>query len=131
VRRVLRLGTLAALIALGLTGLVLVGWVFYSRAAFGTWNPAAQPNRISYCDRRYYPGSHVTRAHIDTVGNAFGVFPFRQVGVTAVGTPIYAKPLPESVRYKFPNAAPLPCDMTVYLKSGPDDYIAYGISGGP
>jgi len=131
VRRVLRLATLAALTALALTGLVLLGWVFYSRAAFGTWNPMAQPNRISYCDRTYYPGPHVTRAHIDTVGNGFGVFPFRQVGITAAGTPVYAKPLPDSVRYKFPNAGPLPCDMTVYLKSGPDDYIAYGISGGP
>src|ERR1700686_1091949 len=111
--------------------LLVAGRSLYSRAAFGTWNPMAQPNRISYCDRTYYPGGHVTRAHIDTVGNGFGVFPFRQVGVTAAGTPIYAKPLPDSVRYKYPNAAPLPCDMTVYLKSGPDDYIAYGISGGP
>jgi hypothetical protein len=126
--RVLKLAGLTAVV---LTGVVLLGWVLYSRAAFGTWNPMAQPNRISYCDRTYYPGTHVTRAHIDTVGNGLGVFPFRQVSVTAAGTPIYAKPLPDSVRYKYPNAGPLPCDMTVYLKSGPDDYIAYGISGGP
>jgi len=109
----------------------LLGWVFYSRAAFGTWDPNAQPTRIEYCDRRYYPGSHVNRAQIDAMGNGFGVFPFRQVGTTAGGTPFFAKPLPDSVRHMYPNGPALPCDMAVYLKVGADDYIAYGISGGP
>ncbi len=123
--------TSALLAGLILIGLVLAGWVFYSRAAFGTWNPTSQPNRISYCDRTYYPGSPVTRADIDTVGDGFGVFPFRQVGVTAAGTPIYARPLPDSVRHQFPKGPVLSCDMSVYLRVGADDYIAYGISGGP
>jgi len=122
---------LIALTTFALAGLVLLGWVFYSRVAFGTWNPMAQPTRISYCDRTYLPGPHVTRAHIDTVGNGFGVFPFRQVGITAGGTPIYAKPLPDSVRDKYPNAESLPCGMAIYLRVGPDDYIDHGISGGP
>jgi hypothetical protein len=51
--------------------------------------------------------------------------------MTPSGAPIFAKPLPDNVRHMYPNSAPLPCDMTVYLKVGPDDYIAYGISGGP
>jgi hypothetical protein len=126
-----RVARLAGLGAVALPVLVLVGWVFYSRSAFGTWNPMAQPTRISYCDRTYIPGPHVTRAHIGTVGNGFGVFPFRQVGGTAAGTPIYAKPLPDSLRHQFPTGPVLPCDMAVYLKVGADDYIAYGISGGP
>jgi hypothetical protein len=120
-----------ALWALGLGGLVVLAWAGYSRAAFGTWNPLAQPSRINYCDRRYYPGSHFTRAQIDTMGNGLGVSPFRQVETTAGGMPIYAKPLPDSVRHQFPKSPPLPCDMAVYLKVGADDYIAYGISGGP
>jgi hypothetical protein len=61
----------------------------------------------------------------------FGVFPFRQVGVTAAGTPIYAKPLPDGVRHQSPEGPVLPRDMSVFLKVGADDYIAYGISGGP
>lgn len=127
------MGRAARLAGLGLLALpvaALLGWVVYSRAAFGTWNPIAQPTRISYCDRTYIPGSHVTRAHIDTVGNGSGVYPLRQVGITAAGTPIDSKPMPESLRHQFPGPA-LPCDMAVYLKVGPDDYIAYGISGGP
>ncbi len=105
----------------------LLIWVLYSRAAFGTWNPTAQPNRISYCDRTYYPGSHVDRARIETTGNSLGVFPIRQVGASADGTPFVAKPLPDSVRRTYT----LPCAMTLYLKVGADDYVAYVISGGP
>jgi hypothetical protein len=125
----------------GLAGLVLVGVSLvlepvaarslYSRAAFGTWDPAALPTRISYCDRGYLPGRHRTRAQIDGEGNAFGEFPFRQVASTADGKPIFARPLPDSVRHKYPNAAPLPCSMTVYLQVGADDYVAYGLNGGP
>jgi hypothetical protein len=121
----------AGLIAVALAGLVLVGWSSYSRAAFGTWNPMAQPNRIDYCDRRYFPGWHFTRAQIDATGNGLGVYPFRQVGTTPGGAPVFAKPLPDSLRRETPTSGPLPCAMTVYLKAGPDDYLAYGISGGP
>jgi hypothetical protein len=126
-----RVARLAGLAALALPVLVLLGWVFYSRAAFGTWDPTALPTRISYCERTYLPGWHRTRAQIDAVENSFGVFPFRQVGNTADGKLIFARPLPENIRHKYPNAAPLPCDMVVYLRVGTDDYIAYGISGGP
>jgi hypothetical protein len=128
------MGRLLKWLAVGvvaLASLVALGWVSYSRAAFGTWNPMAQPNRIDYCDRRYYPGWHFTRAQIDARGNGLGVFPFRQVGTTPSGTPILAKPLPDEMRHRTPYSGPLPCAMTVYLKVGQDDYIAYGISGGP
>ncbi|TMD86457.1 MAG: hypothetical protein E6I78_05675 [Chloroflexi bacterium] len=124
-----RLLTRAGLVAVALAGLVLVGWISYSRAAFGTWNPTAQPNRIDYCDRRYFPGWHFTRTQIDARGNGLGVFPFRQVAMTASGAPLFAKPLPASVRQATPYSGPLPCAMTVYMKVGPDDYVAYGISG--
>ena len=111
--------------------LVVIGWVFYSRTAFGTWNPFSQPNRIVFCDRTYYPGPHAARAQVDATGNGFGVFPIRQVGITGAGAPIYARPLPDSVRHQLPNGPVLPCAMVVYFKVGADDYVAYGISGGP
>ena len=125
--RRLRLVTVAAL---ALTAIVLAGWVIYSRSAFGTWNPTAQPARISYCDRTYLPGQHVSRAVIDSTGNGLGVFPFRQVGSTAGRSPFFAKPLSDSVRDRY-GTPPLPCAMAVYLKVGPDDYVAYALSGGP
>ena len=124
-------------IALGVLGVLtvavlgLLGWVAYSRVAFGTWDPTARPSRIDYCDRRYYPGSHFSRAQIEAAGNGFGLLPFRQVGMTASGAPIFARPLADCVRQRYPNSAPLPCAMSVYLKIGADDYLDYGISGGP
>jgi hypothetical protein len=123
-----RVVRLAGLGALALPVLVLLGWVFYSRAAFGTWNPMAQPTRISYCDRSYLPGSRVTQAEIDAEVNSFGVFPLRQVGRTADGKPILAKPMPDCVRHKHGT---LVSTMVVYLKVGADDYIMYGLNGGP
>ena len=129
-RRTLTLGGLL-LAALSVAALALAGRAIYSRAAFGTWDPTAMPTRISYCDRTYLPGSRLRRPAIDATGNGRGVFPFRQVGTTAGGAPIFAKPLPDSVRHMYPNTAPLPCSMVVYLKVGANDYIAYAISGGP
>ena len=119
-----------ALAALGAILLGLGTWSFVSREAFGTWNPSSLPTRIDYCDRRYIPGSHFTHEQIETIGNGFGQFPIRQVGMTAGGLPIFAKPLPDSVRRQF-SGPPLPCDMQVYVKVGADDYIGYGLVGGP
>jgi len=129
-RRLVIVGAALALLVLGPPGWVLYSPV-YSRIAFGTWNPMDQPTRIDYCGRRYLPGSHVNGARIDAEGNDFGTFPVRQVGTAPSGAPIFAKPLPDSVRHKFPNGPPLPCAMDVYLKVARDDYVAYVISGGP
>lgn len=126
-----RLVGLGALTLVGAIAVTLAGWIFYSRAAFGTWNPLAQPTRISYCSRGYLPGwQHSTRAQIEARGNGPGTYQFRQVGITAGGAAFFARPLPDNVRYQY-GSPPLPCDMTVYLKVGADDYITYGILGGP
>jgi hypothetical protein len=119
------------LVGISLALVAVAGRSLYSRAAFGTWDPNALPERISYCDRRYQPGSRVTRANIESTGNAFGVFPIREVARTADGKPIVAKPLPESVRRMYPNGPPLPCSMSVYVQVGANDYVGYGIEGGP
>jgi hypothetical protein len=119
------------LIGISLVLLLVFGRSLYSRAEFGTWDPNAMPQRIDYCDRRYEPGGHFTRAQIDAQGNGLGVFSFRQVAMTASGAPIFAKPMPDSMRHATPYSGPMPCAMTVYLKVGPDDYLAYGIEGGP
>lgn len=115
-------------------GVIAAVWIAYSRTVYGIWNPLSQPSRIDYCDRRYYPGSpglHVTRSQIDESGNGFMSLPLREVGMSPSGAAIYATPLSDSARHEYPNGPVLPCAMVVYLKVGPDDYIAYGISGGP
>ena len=72
----------------------------------------------------------MTRATIENTGNGFGSYPLQRVASTADGKPIFAKPLPDKLWHQ--NAGPhLPCAMTVYVKTGPDDYVAYGLSGAP
>jgi hypothetical protein len=130
-RRVAILGAAGILVGgIILVLLIVAGRAVYSRAAFGTWDPRELPARISYCDRRYLPGSHLTRSRIDAEANDLGTFPVRQIGTTLDGKPIFAKPLPDNVRHKYGNP-PLPCAMSVYLKVGDDDYVAYSLSGGP
>jgi hypothetical protein len=130
--RRLAIAGLASLVLLGLSFVLVpvIARSIYSRAAFGTWDPTALPTRISFCERDYLPGSHVTRTDIDEEVNSFGTFPVRRVGTTADGKPILARPMPDSVRLKYPSA-PLPCSMVVYLKVGADDYVMYGLNGGP
>jgi len=89
------------------------------------------PSRISYCEWSYLPGPHVTRATIDATGNGPEVLPLRQVSSTASGSPIFAKPLADSARYRYANGPPLPCAMVIYLKVGANDYMAYSITDGP
>jgi hypothetical protein len=120
---------LAFLAALAVPLLVTAWWSWFTRDAYG-WDYAGPPDRIFYCGRIYLPGPHATRAQIDEDPNAFGRFAFRRVGQTALGKPIFAHPLPESVRHQF-SGEPLPCDMSVYVQVGADDYISYGLSGGP
>jgi hypothetical protein len=120
---------LAFLFVLVVPLLIVVGWNLYTRQAIA-WDFAGLPSRIHYCDRDYLPGSHLTRGQIEAIPNQFQVLGFQQVGTSASGKSIYAKPLPDRVRYQYPGP-PLPCDMAVYLKVGTDDYIAYGLSGGP
>jgi hypothetical protein len=115
------------LVGLGLVVVPVIARSIYSRAAFGTWNPTALPTRISYCERDYLPGSHVTRTDIDDEVNSFGTFPVRQVGTTADGKPIFARPMSDGVRRQHTPV----CTMQVYLKVGADDYVMYGLNGGP
>jgi hypothetical protein len=125
------------LVLAAILALLAEGRSVYTRAAAlvaqdsRTRDARALPSRISYCNRSYLADAHATRSTIDATSTGFGVFPFRQVSSTADGRPIFAKPLPDSVRYRYPNGAPLPCSLVVYVKAGPDDYASYVISGGP
>ena len=130
-RRLAIAGTAGIVAGGGMLVLLLVaGRAVYSRAAYGTWDASALPTRIEYCDRRYLPGSHVTSQGIDASHNGAGVLSFGQVGATADGKPIFARPLTDDARRKYGTPL-LPCAMVVYLKVADDDYVAYGLSGGP
>ena len=119
------------LLIAAVAALLLAGRSAYNRAVFATRVTDGVPTRISYCERPYLPGPHVTRTTIDATANGPEVLPFRQVSSTAGGWPIFAKPLADSARYRYADSPPLPCAMVIYLKVGADDYVTYGLSDGP
>ncbi|MHB8187946.1 MAG: hypothetical protein ACYDDU_18135 [Dermatophilaceae bacterium] len=112
-----------------------VGTLGY-RKAYGTWWQT--PQRIAYCERTYETGNGpaVSRADIEkreskTALPGDAPYPVVTVGKVPpiVGQPLVAAVTPEAARHKFDP--PVPCAMGVYLKTGADAYIHYGILGGP
>lgn len=103
------------------------------RKAYGTWWGA--PERIDYCGRRYLHGySGMNRAAIEKLeSTAFvpgdGPQPVVTVGRVppVIGQPLLAAVTPEAIRKRRGGL----CTMAVFLKTGADEYTAYGLSGGP
>ena len=113
---------LAILAVLCVPLLIMVAWNWFTREAIA-WDYTGLPERIHYCDRDYGPGSHITRSEIEEE-------PLREVGKSASGRPILARPMPDSDR-RAHGSVVLPCTMVVYLRVAADNYIAYGLLGGP
>jgi len=93
------------------------------------------PEHLSYCGRDYLRGTPgLSRTEIMRNENKTSLpgdapYPVVTVGKVPpiVGQPLLAAVTPEATRRKLS----LPCAMGVYLKTGPDAYTAYGLSGGP
>jgi hypothetical protein len=113
---------LAFLAVLCVPLLLMVGWNWYTREAIA-WDYTGLPERIHYCDRDYQPGSHLARVEIKDQ-------PLQQVGKSATGRPMLARTLSDGERRAMGYPL-LPCTMVVYLQVGADDYIVYGLMGGP
>lgn len=96
---------------------------------YGTFDTTGAPPRVDYCGRRYYPGRS-----IDTLVQVHNFLALNHLqGLTRIGTapsgmPIVAYVAPPSVRAKFHTDV---CAMEVWVRSGSDSYVGYGLSGGP
>ncbi|WP_407343657.1 hypothetical protein [Pengzhenrongella phosphoraccumulans] len=103
------------------------------RYAYGTWWQT--PQRISYCDRTYLRGTAVRSGaeirQIESTTTLNGDAPY-MLEVVGKVPPVIGQPLLAVVPPDAKRANPaLPCSMGIYLKNGPDSYLAYGLSGGP
>lgn len=131
-------GVLAASIKgtlLGVLLFALAAGTYGYRTAYGTWWPQS-PARITYCGRTYETNHSlvlnrdgVTKSESKT--SLPGDAPYPVVTVSQVpplvGQPLLAAVTPEARR----RGTNLPCAMGVYLKTGADTYLAYGMLGGP
>jgi hypothetical protein len=103
----------------------------YNQANFGTIYTAGAPPRIEYCNRRYYPGNPSrtdTLAHVTSFLAANGMSGLTRIGSTPAGLPIVANVMSPQTRASFHTDV---CTMEVWVQTGPDSYIDYGLSGGP
>lgn len=102
-------------------GMAALGWLLYFRATYGTLAWWQVPPRIRYCGREYDRGATV------------GTIPSQDYRLDQVltiepaGRAVYAK---QPTRNTAPHAANLPCAMGLVVTEG-DQYVQYGLSGGP
>jgi hypothetical protein len=125
-----------ALIIVGIGGAALIVAIpaIGNRLAFGTFSTQGPPPRIDYCGRRYYPDSNFPNAAVESgraVGaelSANGQTGLTRVGTTPSGMPILTNVMTPAVRASFHTSV---CTMVVWVKTGPDQYLGYSLSGGP
>ncbi len=99
------------------------------RLTYGTFDVASAPPRVDYCGRRYYPGSTSqveTRAQVQASLAESGLYGLTRVGTAPSGMPVVTHPLTPDLKAKHhPNI----CTMALWVQSGPDAYVGYGLSG--
>ena len=123
-----------ALVLVGVAAAILVAGASiatYNRVTFGTFYTAGAPPRINYCGRTYYPGDTSradSLAHVTSVLAANGQSGFTRIGSTPSGLPIVANVMSAETRASFHTDV---CTMEVWVQTGADSYVGYGLSGGP
>ncbi len=130
-RRVLRI------VLLFVSGVVTVAMfavaptLIQNRLTYGTFDVASAPPRVDYCGRRYYPGSASqvqTLAQVQAFLAENGLHGLTRVGTAPSGMPVVTHVLSPGVRAEYHTNI---CTMALWVQSGPDAYLGYGLSGGP
>ena len=114
---------LAALLAVGL-GTVLLAPAMRNQWTYGTVSTDGIPPRIHFCDRDYLPApitAAKSRREVDDD-------PLAGIGTTPSGMPVLANVLSPASRASLHTNV---CTMVVWVEMGPNQYLAYGLSGGP
>lgn len=123
-----------SIVVVGYAALVVPVPALGNRLAFGTFSTQGPPPRIDYCGRRYYPDSNFPNSAVESgraVGaelSANGQTGLTRVGTTPSGMPILTNVMTPAVRASFHTSV---CTMVVWVQTGPDSYLGYGLSGGP
>jgi len=93
----------------------------HNRLVFGTTATAGPPPRVDYCGRRYYPAETPTVSG-NRLHNLTGV------DTAPSGMPVLANVISPSDRARYRTNV---CAMELWVKIGSDEYLGYGLSGGP
>lgn len=89
---------------------------------YGTVSTDGVPPLIRYCGRTYLPES------ASKLGRPMHLYRADRIGTTPSGMPVVTSVLsPASRAYSHTQV----CTMAVWVETGPDQYLAYALSGGP
>ena len=95
--------------------------LIHNRLVFGTTATAGPPPRVDYCGRRYYPAETPTVSG-NQLHNLTGI------ETAPSGMPVLANVISLSDRARYRTNV---CAMELWVKIGSDEYLGYGLSGGP
>ena len=118
----------AARIAVGLLSLAVVAAIWY-RQTYNVWPGQEASARVHWCGRNYENSGGPPKTWQQITSQE--PLPTRQVGryppLGLSRQELFAATPPA----RRISVSPPPCPMTVYLRTGPDDYRAYSLQGGP
>ena len=101
----------------------------HNRLVFGTFDTVGAPPRVDYCGRRYYPGNRTeTLAQVRAFLASNGLYGLTRIDTAPSGEPIITNVMPPQLRAYFHTSV---CTMGLWVQTGPDTYVGYGLSGGP
>lgn len=119
----------AARIAAGLLALAVVAAIWY-RQTYDVWPGQEASARVHWCGRDYENSGGPSKTWQQITSQER--LPIRPVGryppLGRSRQELFAA-VPPAQRTSV--SPPPPCPMTVYLRTGPDDYRAYSLQGGP
>jgi hypothetical protein len=117
----------AAFGVLALTVVAAAGFAGWYRQTYNVWPGQGASGRVHWCGRDYQTGG-LPRSWQQITSQER--FPIHAVGqYPPLGWSRQDLFAPESKR--LPVSPPLACAMVVYLRTGPNEYQAYGLLGGP
>jgi hypothetical protein len=114
----------AVLVAAGATAV-------HNLVVFGTISTSGAPPRVDYCGRRYYPSDTpvaMSRAQVDAFLAENGEQGLSRIDTAPSGLPVLANVMTPEERIAHHTTV---CTMGVWVQTGPDSYVPYGLSGGP
>jgi hypothetical protein len=122
-----------AIAALATAGVFVAAGVspMHNFLVFGTISTSGAPPRVDYCGRRYYPGDTpvaMSRAQVDASLAEIGQQGLSRIDTAPSGAPVLANLLTPEERMAHYTSV---CTMAVWVQTGPDSYVPYGLSGGP
>jgi hypothetical protein len=107
----------------------LAATAVHNRLTFGTFSTSGPPPRVGWCGRTYLPGTSTeSLAGVQAFLAENGHHGLTRIGSTPSGFTIVANVMTPAERAAFHTNI---CTMEVFVQTGPDQYLPYGLSGGP